>query len=169
MGKRSRRVLATAAMAVLTLPAAAQDQWISTTGDWSAFQFTAGEAQVCYMASTPLDMEPKNVNRGGVFVQVTHDGRVATRDVVSVIAGYTFEASSTVVATIGPVEFRMFTDRDGAWNPTPEQDRAMVQAMISGASMTVVGHSSRGTETHDLYSLLGFTAAYRAIEDACDG
>ncbi|MGH6662046.1 MAG: invasion associated locus B family protein [Rhodospirillales bacterium] len=45
----------------------------------------------------------------------------------------------------------------------------MVQAMVKGAQMTVKGTSNRGTVTADVYSLNGFTAAYKAIGQACGG
>jgi hypothetical protein len=147
-------------------PATAQD-WIRTVEDWSAFQFVEAGRRVCYASTTPIDMEPKNVTRGEVSMQVTHDGRDGSRGVVSIFAGYTFAESSTAVAAVGPAEFRMFTDGSAAWNPTPEQDRAMVEAMISGTRMTVSGLSDRGTDTRDNYSLLGFTAVHGAIDEAC--
>ena len=39
--------------------------------------------------------------------------------------------------------------------------------MRAGANMIVRGKSWRGTNTKDTYSLLGFTAALRAINKAC--
>ena len=72
-----------------------------------------------------------------------------------------------MVAAVGPDEFRMFTDADAAWNRSPENDADMVTKMIAGSSLTVLGESSRGTETRDIYSLLGFTAAHEAIDEAC--
>jgi hypothetical protein len=39
--------------------------------------------------------------------------------------------------------------------------------MQSGSQMIVTGISGRGAKTSDTYSLLGFTAAYNAINKAC--
>jgi len=41
--------------------------------------------------------------------------------------------------------------------------------MIRGAEMVIAGESSRGTQTTDTYSLLGFTAAHEAMNEACGG
>ncbi len=153
-------------VAVWALPAAAQN-WIGTFEDWSAFEYTQGGGRVCYMSSTPLDMTPKNVNRGDVFMQVVHNTNDNTQNVVNIVAGYTFQENSVVVAVINNVEFRMFTAGDGAWNPNPQGDGDMVQAMVRGAELVVAGESIRGTQTTDTYSLLGFTAAHRAITEAC--
>ena len=155
-----------AGLAAVCGPAAAQE-WIGTFEDWAAFQYVENGTRVCYVSSTPLDMEPKNVRRGDVYIQVTHDLRAKTRDVVSIIAGYTYAEGNAVVAAVGPAEFRLFTAQDSAWNPTPDQDREMVQTMIAGSRLTVRGTSSRGTETVDIYSLLGFTAAHKAMDEAC--
>ena len=46
-------------------------------------------------------------------------------------------------------------------------DRALVEAMKRGSSMTVRGTSTRGTYSLDTYSLKGFTAAIEAMRDAC--
>ena len=39
--------------------------------------------------------------------------------------------------------------------------------MKRGRKMVVKGKSSRGTATTDTYSLTGFSAAYKAIGEAC--
>ena len=144
-------------------------EWIAHFEEWSVSQYSEGGRSVCYMSSTPLDMEPKNVRRGLVYVEVAHDTGDGSRDVVSVIAGYTFAEGRAVVAVVDDQEFRMFTKVDRAWNGTTDQDASMVQAMISGSRLTVLGYSNRGTETRDVYSLLGFTAAHEFITEACGG
>ena len=153
-------------VAVWALPAAAQN-WIGTFEDWSAFEYTQGGGRVCYMSSTPLDMTPKNVNRGDVFMQVgpQHQRQYPKRGQHR--RRLHVPGNSVVVAVINNVEFRMFTAGDGAWNPNPQSDGDMVQAMVRGAELVVAGESSRGTQTTDTYSLLGFTAAHRAITEAC--
>lgn len=159
-------VLAAGFFAASVFPAAAQD-WFGTFDDWSAFQYAEGGGKVCYVSSTPLDMSPKNVRRGDVFMQVVHNTGDDSRNVVSIIAGYAYEESSVTVANIGGAEFRLFTDGDAAWNPTTDQDGDMIAAMIRGSRLVVTGVSARGTQTTDVYSLLGFTAAHKAISEAC--
>ena len=155
-------------LGVWGLPAAAQD-WIGTFEDWNAFEYAEGGGKVCYIASTPLDMTPKNVTRGDVFMQVVNNTDDGSKNVVNIVAGYTFQDNSVTTATINNVDFRMFTAGDGAWNSSSEKDNEMVQAMIRGAELVVAGQSSRGTNTTDTYSLLGFTAAHQAMTEACGG
>ena len=166
---KAMAILVFALVAPLAAVVVAQerDELLGTFEDWSAFHYSQGGARVCYIASTPLDMAPKNVRRGDVYMLVTHDIAAGTRDVVSLVAGYTFEDASVTVADIDGTEYRLFTDNDAAWNRTPEQDSDMVQAMIRGSRLVVRGVSNRGTPTTDVYSLLGFTAAHAAITQAC--
>jgi len=159
-------VLAAGLFAVSAFPAVAQD-WFGTFDDWSAFQYAEGGGKVCYVSSSPLDMSPKNVRRGDVFMQVVHNTDDETRNVVSIIAGYAYEENSVPLADIDGAKFRLFTDGDAAWNPSTDQDGAMIASMIRGSRLVVTGVSARGTQTTDVYSLLGFTAAHAAITEAC--
>ena len=97
------------------LPAGAQD-WTGTFEDWNAFEYAESGGKVCYISSTPLDMSPKNVTRGDVFIQVVNNTDDDMKNVVNIVAGYTFQDNSAVVATINNVEFRMFTAGDAAVN-----------------------------------------------------
>ena len=48
-------------------------------------------------------------------------------------------------------------------------DSKIVTAMKRGADAIVTGVSSRGTQTKDTFSLLGFTAAVEDAEGRCGG
>ena len=54
-----------------------------------------------------------------------------------------------------------------AWPPEAAVTRRLVKAMRAGRDMVVNGVSTRGTKTTDTFSLLGFTAAHKAISKAC--
>jgi len=160
--------LAVAALLALAAPAAAQGiKRLGDFGDWNAYTFTEKGKVACYMASMPKKSEGKYKKRGDVFAIVTHRPSEKRRDVVSVVAGYTYQKDSWVRVVIGTDTFRLFTQDDGAWAPDHEKDTALVAAMIKGRSMVVEGTSSRGTKTTDTYSLNGFTKAYQAINKAC--
>ena len=150
-------------------PALAQDvSFIETHRDWHAFQYTEGGDPVCYIASKPTSEEGDYTVRGDVYVLVTHRPAENSRNVVSFITGYTYQEDSEVDVTIGDNEFSLFTHEDTAWARDSSTDDALVDAMRAGVNMVVEGTSSRGTETTDTYSLMGFTAAMGEIDDACD-
>lgn len=149
-------------------PASAQGiQVIGKYGDWSAHKFTEDGNPVCYMSSKPTKAEGDYTRRGDIYAIVTHRPAEDSRDVVSIVAGYTYETDSSVEITIGDQSFTLFTHDDGAWAPDEQTDQALVQAMVKGITMVVKGTSSRGTLTTDTYSLNGFTRAHDAISKAC--
>ena len=135
--------------------------------DWSAFRYAEGDASVCYMASQPKKDEGDYQNRGEIYAIITHRPAEKRVGEVSIVAGYTYKEESEVEVKIGSKSWDLFTDGTNAWAPTAEEDIALVKAMKGGSSMIIKGTSSRGTETTDTYSLLGFSKAYAAISKAC--
>jgi len=140
---------------------------VETIEDWSAFTDDEGGKKVCYLGSEPKKETGDYKSRDETFVLVTHRPAEKTTDVVSVTAGYTYKKDSEVTLTVGNETFKLFTDGGLAWAPDTKADHAIVAAMKKGATMTVVGTSSRGTVTTDIYSLKGFSAAYSAANKAC--
>lgn len=169
--QRSMRILLTGialAFAGASGGALAQDaEFLGTHRDWHAFQYTENGNKVCYIASKPTAHEEGGRQRGDIFVLVTHRPAEGTRDVVSVVAGYTYEPNSEVSLTIGNNAFQLFTSEQNAWARDSETDRSVVAAMRAGSEMVIRGRSNRGTDTVDTYSLFGFTAAYNTINEAC--
>lgn len=162
-----------AALAILLgAPALAQAQEdirrLGEFKDWRAFTYEEDGGRVCYMASEPEKEEGDYSSRGDVYAMVTHRPSQGTQDVVSFVIGYPFKAESRVSVDIDGKRFTLFTHQDTAWASDTKTDRALVQTMIRGRQMVVEGTSTRGTETTDTYSLLGFTDAHRAIDRACD-
>jgi len=150
------------------VPAAAENaSLIGTHGDWEAYTEQEGGKPVCYVGSQPKKAEGKYSRRGESYVLITHRPAEKSADVVSVKAGYAYQKGSEVDLVIGTETFKLFTDSGHAFAYDEKTDSRIVQAMIRGAAMVVKGTSSRGTLTTDTYSLTGFTAAYKAINQAC--
>ena len=151
-----------------TAPARADEpKVLGVFQDWIAYKTTEGGKPVCYMASKPKKSTGKYTKRGKIYAMVTHRPKARSFDVVSVHTGYTYKKRSKAEVAIGGRAFRLFTNERAAWAEEPADDAALVKAMRAGSKMVVKGFSSRGTETTDTYSLLGFTAAHRAISKAC--
>jgi len=151
-----------------SVQAQAQDvKLLSTSGKWSAFTYQEDAKPVCYMESKPIKSEGNYKSRGEVMVQVTHRPAEKAMDVVSIVAGYGYQPDSDASVQVGSRRFAFFTVGERAWARDNATDKTVVAAMVKGASMTVRGTSSRGTPTIDTYSLQGFSAAHKAITDAC--
>ena len=161
-------LVALAALALQGAPALAQSpEHLGKHRDWDAFSFMEGEQIACYIASRPTREEGQYTSRGDVYLLVTHRTSDNTRDVVSIITGYTYKEDSVTEAQIGSATFSLFTVGDTAYSRNEEDDQRLVSAMKAGVDMVVKGTSTRGTETTDTYSLRGFTAAYTQMTAAC--
>ncbi|MCH7555591.1 MAG: hypothetical protein IIC08_06340 [Proteobacteria bacterium] len=149
------------------LPASAAVETLGTFQDWTAYQTTQGGKRICYMASPPKKDEGNYSKRGDILTMVTHRPASKSFNVVSIHAGYKYKKGSTAEVAIGGARFTLFTNAETAWANDTADDKALVKNMRAGAKMIVRAKSWRGTETKDTYSLLGFTAAMRAINKAC--
>ena len=132
------------AAAVAAGPArAANPVPINRFTDWLAQTYDDSGKTLCYATSAPK-------KQAGNF------------------AGYDLKPNSEVILTIGDQNFSLSVlQKDRAWAKDATVDKAMIDAMRKGSSLTVKGTSSRGTEITDTYSLLGFSKAYQAIGAAC--
>ncbi|MBL29514.1 MAG: hypothetical protein CMM50_18440 [Rhodospirillaceae bacterium] len=154
--------------------AGAQEQRvIGEYRDWVGVTYQEDGKDVCYIYSFPKSEEGDYTRRGPAYVQVTRRVATGAKDVVSFEAGYPYDQDSNVTVSVdGGNRFELFTHPqtpETAWAPDDSTDKALVEAMRKGVKMTVRGRSSRGTDTSDSYSLLGFTDAHQAIAKACGG
>ncbi|MEM8751614.1 MAG: invasion associated locus B family protein [Pseudomonadota bacterium] len=162
------------AMAAAPAPATAQTaESVDAKRDWSIFQQGSGADRQCWIVSKPTssaakrDGKPVTVNRGDIFLMVSIRPADRVKNEVSMISGYPFRKGSSVSARVGSSRFEMFTEGEGAWTDSPESDEKMVDAMRRGSTAVIVGTSTRGTETTDSFSLLGFTAALNEARALC--
>jgi hypothetical protein len=149
---------------------------IGTFHDWQAYTLTTGDNKICYAISVPKKTSPKTIRRhgktvriqrGDIYVTVTHRPETETKNEVNVVVGYPFKKRSQAHYAIDGRRYTLFTMDDGAWAYDSKADNAIVRAMERGKNLVVTGTSSHGTTTKDTYSLIGFTAAHNAIDKAC--
>ncbi len=141
---------------------------IDRFSDWLAQTYDDGGKTLCYATSAPKKQAGNFKSRGNPYIAVTHAPQSGVRDQVSYIAGYELKPDSEVTLTIGKETFSLpVLQKDRAWAKDSDTDKAVIQAMRKGSSLTVKGTSARGTLVTDTYSLLGFTKAYNAIGAAC--
>ncbi|MEM8657454.1 MAG: invasion associated locus B family protein, partial [Pseudomonadota bacterium] len=160
----------------LALPAAAQtDTAVEAFRDWSVFN--PSDPRECYIVSPPVKTvarrggETVSVQRGEIRLFVTIRPSEGVNKELSYTGGYPFRSGSTVDVSISG---RTYTLNPGsgqseewAWPASPERDTELIQAMRSGSSAQITAISSRGTQTIDDFSLLGFTAALEKAEELC--
>ena len=140
--------------------------------DWSVFTASEGE-KVCWIVTQPTTSVAKRggkqvkVRRGPIYLMVAVRPAKGAKNEVSMVSGYPFAKGSSVSAKIGSNGFEMFTEGEGAWLASAEDDDRMVTAMKRGATAVLTGESERGTTTIDTFSLLGFTAALESARSLC--
>jgi len=144
-------------------------QFVGSHRDWNVYKFEDGDQTICYIASEPKKQEGNYTRRGSPAVLVTRRPGARVLYEVSVQPGYTYQDSSDVEIQIDRNKFLLFTRGEHAWAPREADDKALINAMRRGTDMTVRGTSTKSTYSLDTYSLLGFTAAYEAMSEACGG
>lgn len=150
-----------------TLAFASVPQKIEQSGNWAAYTLAEGEGKICYMASEPVDAKGNYSSRGKIYALITHKPSENSKNVFSYIAGYTYKKDSKVEVTVDGKKFSLFTQDDTAWAHTSEDDQGLSDAIKNGSKLIIKGVSSKGTETTDVFSLKGATAAYKSITQEC--
>ncbi|MEM1430962.1 MAG: invasion associated locus B family protein [Pseudomonadota bacterium] len=165
-----------AAGALWAGPMAAQEEStnrVAAKTDWSVF--VEENPKECWGVSAPKetvntrDGAVVSVRRGDILLFVTFRPGSGAAGEVSFTGGYPFASGSTATVDIAGAAFQLFTDGEWAWPASAEDDKQIVDAMKSGAEATVTAVSSRGTQTRDTFSLMGFTAAMEDAESRCAG
>ncbi|MBD3785428.1 MAG: invasion associated locus B family protein [Sphingomonadales bacterium] len=164
-------VLILAAASLTATGAVAQSSnRVAASTDWSVF--VEESPKECWGVSAPKttvntkDGKPVQVRRGDILLFVTY--RSGKPGEVSFMGGYPFADGSTVEMTVNNGQkFTLFTNGEGAWARSPEEDAKIIAALKSGADVTLTGRSGRGTQTSDKFSLMGFTAAMDEAGSRC--
>lgn len=140
---------------------------VAANTDWSVF--VEDNPTECWGVSTPKETVNSRdgrvvaVTRGKTLLMVFYRPDAGAKGQVTFTGGYPFASGSTVQMNISGKKFELFTEGEWAWPASAEEDAQIITAMKRGANAVLTGVSSRGTQTKDTFSLLGFTAS---IEDA---
>jgi hypothetical protein len=158
------------AISVLLVAGAASAQTaelIEKYKDWSAYKHMADKDTTCFAVTQPKDTEPKNVNRGDIFLYVSFWPADKVKGQVMLRLGYPIKENSEVSATVGSDVFTLFPKDDKAFIEGDDNEKRFVEAIKKGDKLVIKGTSKKGTETTDVYSLLGVSAALKQAEQAC--
>ena len=146
---------------------------VAAQTDWSVF--VEGDPRECWGVSAPKqtvntrDGREVSVRRGDILLFVSFRPAQNVSGEISFTGGYPFADGSTVSLEVGGNSYQLITDGEWAWPATPGDDARIMTEMKRGTSAVLTGRSSRGTQTQDTFSLLGFTAATEEAERRCSG
>lgn len=184
-GLKFGRYLTAAVIAATTSNVAmAQDEStnrVAAKTDWSVF--VESNPTECWSVSAPKetvntrDGRVVAVRRGDILLFVFYRPGEEVKGQVTFTGGYPFAQGSTVTLQIGNNAFELFVGQDDsatpvredewAWPASEADDAKIITAMKRGAQAVLTARSSRGTQTVDTFSLLGFTAAVEDAENRC--
>ena len=140
--------------------------------NWCAGEHKGNESKSCIMISSPISEKgnPPYKSRGTVLATIYHMPSEGNNRVIYITTGYTYKKDTIVTIKIDQNkehEFNIIED-DSAFSDDDNVDKQIIDQMEKGNKMKVVGSSSRGTKTTDIYSLVGFSAAYTYISNLCN-
>lgn len=144
---------------------------VAANTDWSVF--VESNPTQCFAVSSPKETENKrngrlaSVNRSQIAMFVSYTPSIGEKGVVSFMGGYPFATDSFVNVTIGSDSFDFVPQGERAWSSSAADDAKIVAAMKRGSRAVVKARSTRGTDTTDTFSLLGFTASLAEAEKRC--
>ncbi len=135
--------------------------------DWTVFKHPVGNDVMCFTASSPKDMIPKEVKRSEVTFYVTRWKSNPANAQVSILIGYPFKEGSKLNIRIRSQEFKLFVKGDKAWVRDDGDEKLLLAAMRRGSKMKITGVSAQGIMTTDQYSLSGISKALNKIKRLC--
>lgn len=144
---------------------------VNAETDWSVF--VEDDPTQCWVVSTPRetvntrDGRVVSVRRGEILMFVSYWPAQDRMGEVSFTGGYPFADGSTVSVEIGDSTYELFTEGEMAWAASPQDDQRIITAMKRGVDAVLTARSTRGTQTQDTFSLMGFTAAVEDAEARC--
>ncbi len=150
----------------------AQATLLGQYGDWGAYSASPGGQKVCFALSKPtasVDNPPNRRTAANVvylFIS-TRPAEKVSNEVSVLITGYAFKPNSEASVAIGPANFAMYTQNDGAWVKNAADEAKMVDTMRKGADVVIKATTSRGTQTTDTFSLKGISQAVDRVAQEC--
>ena len=143
-----------------------QPQLKSKFGDWSVFTHSAGDRNICYIASTPIKQDPKDKNWTPNFFISRIDKNY---NQPSLNIGYKLKDGTSISVKILNSTFALTSNEVGtnAWLMTEDEEKKLIEAMKKGYQMIIKGTSEFGTNTTDHYSLKGVIRSLQELDSVC--
>jgi len=171
-GKLAAALAFSAAAATATQAQDTSTNQVATNTAWSVFEDT--DPRECWAVSAPTetvntrDGRVVAVRRGDILLMTFFRPKAEVQGQITFTGGYPFAKGSTVNMKIGDDEFELFTEGEWAWPATTDDDAKILAAMKRGIDAVLTARSTRGTQTKDTFSLMGYTAAVEEAEKRCN-
>ena len=134
--------------------------------NWESFVAETEKGIICFALSVATKRAPGAIQREQSKLFVTFRPGENIKDEVSVTSGHDYK-SSTVTASSGKKKYSFFSQKNFAWLLDDQEERNFIKLMKRATNLIVKARTTKGAETTDHYSMMGFTKAYNTAKKTC--
>ena len=135
--------------------------------NWESFILSQDGSKTCFAQSIPVVRAPKKLKRDPSRLFVSFRPAENIKNEVSVTNGYEFKLKAPVIAKSGKKSYDLFSKGRFAWIVENEDGTKLIKTMKKASRLMIIGNTSKGDQTTDHYSMMGFTKAYSAAKKGC--
>jgi len=134
--------------------------------NWESFTAQTDKGKICFAQTTPAKRAPASIKREKSKLFVTFRPSEGIKDEISLTSGHDYK-SSTVTASSGKKRYSFFSQKNFAWLLDDQEERSFIKLMKKATNVIVKARTTKGAETTDHYSMMGFTKAYNTAKKTC--
>ena len=134
--------------------------------NWESFTAQTDKGKICFAQTIPTKGAPASIKREKSKLFVTFRPSENIRDEVSMTSGHDYK-SSTVTASSGKKRYSFFSQKNFAWLLDDQEERNFIKLMKRATNLIIKARTTKGAETTDHYSMMGFTKAYNTAKKTC--
>ena len=135
--------------------------------DWESFILSQDGNKICFAQSAPVVRAPKKLKRKPSRLFVSFRPNENIKNEISVTNGYEFKPKALVTAKSGKKSYDLFSKGRFAWVIDNEDEAKLITTMKKASRLMIIGNTSKGDQTTDHYSMMGFTKAYNTAKKSC--
>ena len=134
--------------------------------NWESFSLTTDKGKICFAQTIPTKRAPSSIQRGQSKLFVTFRPSEDIKDEVSITSGHDYKTSS-VTAASGKKRYSFFSQKNFAWLLDDQEEKNFIKLMKRATNLIIKARTTKGAETTDHYSMMGFTKAYNTAKKTC--
>ena len=135
--------------------------------NWESFTVETDKGKICFAQTMPTKRAPAAIQRDESKLFVTFRPSERIKDEISLTSGHDYK-SSTVTASSGKRRYSFFSQKNFAWLLDDQEEKKFIQLMKKASNVIVKARTTKGAETTDHYSMMGFTKAYNTAKKTCN-
>ena len=134
--------------------------------NWESFTAQTDKGKICFAQTIPTKRAPSSIKREESKLFVTFRPSENIKDEVSLTSGHDYKSSS-VTASSGKKGYSFFSQKNLAWLLEDQEEKKLIKLMKRATNLIVKARTTKGAETTDHYSMMGFTKAYNTAKKTC--